>query len=103
MRGIEVSARSALHEVVQAHADVGAVVPELGAGDHDLPYALGLALLGLFDHPGNGLRALTATGLGDDAEGADVVAAFLSGDEGAGAVDPSPRPPPRWRRGGERA
>ena len=83
MRGTMCLGEESAKKVVEADAEVAAVSAELRAGDHDLLHALGLALLRLIDHPGDGLRALTAAGPRDDAEGADVVAAFLGGDEGA--------------------
>src|SRR5687768_8443208 len=57
---------------------------ELSASDYNFFYALGFALLHLIHDPGDSLRALAPSRLRDDAEGADVIAALLGRNEGAG-------------------
>src|SRR3989337_256018 len=66
-------------------APVAPVVAQLGAGEHDLQHALALAGQHLPDDILHGPAALPAAGAGDDAEGAELVAALLDADEGAGA------------------
>src|SRR3989304_5580050 len=66
-------------------AQVASVVAQLGAREHDLQHALPLAGQHLPDDVFDGPAALAAAGAGDDAEGAELVAALLDADEGAGA------------------
>src|SRR5690606_3885801 len=55
-------------------------------GQHDFRIAIGDEFLDLLDHEPHGYRAGGATAIGNDAEGAAMVAAVLHLNEGAGAA-----------------
>src|SRR6202008_1429547 len=65
---------------------VGAPAGDVDAGPHHLAVALGGPPTHLLDHLAGGRRARIPAAVGDDAEGAAVVAAVLHLDIGAGAI-----------------
>ena len=62
---------------------VGAIAGHVDAGQHDLGIAVAGQPLDLLDHRAHRHRARIAAAVGDDAEGAAVVAAILHLHEGA--------------------
>src|SRR3972149_263856 len=78
-------------------APIAAVIPELGAGEHDLLHALALPRQHRVDHLLHRPAALAAACAGHYAEGAHLAAAFLDLDEGARAArwPPPDGGPPR--------
>ena len=62
---------------------VGAIAGHVDAGQHDLGIAVAGQPLDLLDHRAHRHRARIAAAIGDDAEGAAMVAAVLHLDEGA--------------------
>ena len=71
--------RIALHQLAEARAarQVGAVGGDVDAGQHDLAIAVAGEPPDLLDHGAHRHRARSAAAIGDDAEGAAVVAAVL--------------------------
>ena len=81
-----------LHQVDEGLALLQIPAPggNLDAGEHDLPVPLGLQLLGLVHRLGKGEGAHRASGVGDDAVGAEVGAPVLHLEHGPGAAHLAP-------------
>ena len=81
-------AQQAAHHLAQRRAarQIAAIAADVDAGQHDLPDACLHQPAGLGQDLAHGKAAVVAAAIGDDAEGAAVIAALLDLQEGAGAA-----------------
>ena len=81
-------AQQAAHHLAQRRAarQIAAIAADVDAGQHDLLDARLHQPAGLGQDLAHGKAAVVAAAIGDDAEGAAVIAALLDLQEGAGAA-----------------